>query len=117
MIFSNKIKKIIIWELTVPWEEHAEKAHERKKFKYDELLETCKNNGWNASCTPIEVGSKGFVASSLYEALSDIGLAGTRKRKAMETMIKTAKRTAKLLLLKKGAHGLPNEHIIYISLQ
>ena len=45
LIFSNKIKKILIWELTVTWEEHAEKAHERKKYKYDELLEKCKNMG------------------------------------------------------------------------
>ena len=58
LIFSNKIKKIIIWELTVPWKEFVEEAYARKKLKY-ELLETCKNNGWNASCTPIEVGSRG----------------------------------------------------------
>ena len=33
------------WELTVPWKESVEDTHERKKFKSDELLETCKNNG------------------------------------------------------------------------
>ena len=49
------MKKIIMWDLAVPWEEYVEEAHEEKKIKYDELLETCKNDGWNASCTPIEV--------------------------------------------------------------
>ena len=43
-------------ELTVPWEENAEEAHERKKLKYDELVELCKNNGWKAKCTPIDLG-------------------------------------------------------------
>ena len=28
LIFSNKIRKILIWELTVPWEEDAEETHE-----------------------------------------------------------------------------------------
>ena len=42
VIFSNKRRKIIMWELTVPWVENAEEAHERKKLKYDELVELCK---------------------------------------------------------------------------
>ena len=74
--FSNRTRKIIMWELTVPWEENAEEAHERKKLKYDELVELCKNNGWKAKCTPIEVGCRGFVARSLCKPLSDIGLTG-----------------------------------------
>ena len=27
--------------IDIPWEEHVEEAHERKKYKYDELLEKC----------------------------------------------------------------------------
>ena len=90
-------------EIDSSMEEHVEEVYERKKFKYDELLETCKNNGCNASCTPTEVGSRGFVARSLYKVLSDVGLAGTRKRKAIETIIKTVKRTAKSLWLKRSS--------------
>ena len=56
LIFSNKIKKILIWELTVPWEEHVQEVHERKKYEYDELLGKCKNNGLYASCAPIAQG-------------------------------------------------------------
>ena len=89
--------------MTVPWEEHVEETHDPSKYKYDELLGTCQNNRWNASCTPIEVGSRGFVARSLCKALSDIGLAGTRKRKAIETKIKTTERTAKWLGLKRSS--------------
>ena len=36
-----------MWKLAVPWEEDTEEAYEQK-FKYDELLKTCKNNGWKA---------------------------------------------------------------------
>ena len=108
---GNKIKKIIIWELIVPWEEHVEEAYERKKFEYDEVLEIWKNNGWNASCTPREISSRGFVARYLYKVLSDIDLAGTRKGKAIETIIKTAEKTNGCGE-KEVAHRLPNKHII-----
>ena len=82
VIFSNRTRKIIMWELTVPWEENAEEPHERKKLKYYELVELCKNNGWKAKCTLIEVGSRGFVARSLCKALSDIGLTGSKKEES-----------------------------------
>ena len=38
----------------------------KKKLKYDELLELCWNNGWKASCLPVEVGARGFTARLLY---------------------------------------------------
>ena len=68
--------------------ETRRRGHERKKYKYDELLEKYKNNGWYASSTPIEVGSRGFVIRSPCKALLDIGLAGTKRRKAIVTIIK-----------------------------
>ena len=37
-----------MWDLTVPWEENIEEAHERKISKYDELLEEWQSNGWKA---------------------------------------------------------------------
>lgn len=103
IFFSNNIKKLIMWELTVPWEEHAEEAHERKMLKYDELKTSCKNNGWKSSCLPIEVGVRGFAARSLCKALIDIGLAGANKRKAIRTITNTAKRTAKWLWIKRDS--------------
>lgn len=37
IIFSNSTKQVIMVELTVPWEEHTDKAQERKRTKYQEL--------------------------------------------------------------------------------
>ncbi|XP_030621483.1 rano class II histocompatibility antigen, B alpha chain-like [Chanos chanos] len=38
VIFSDTTKQVIMWKLTVPWEEHMEEAHERKLVKYQELI-------------------------------------------------------------------------------
>lgn len=39
VIYTDSTKQMIMWELTVPWEENMEEAHERKHTKYLELVE------------------------------------------------------------------------------
>ena len=41
VMFSNSTKKVIMWELSVPWEENMESTHERKIAKYEPLVEQC----------------------------------------------------------------------------
>ena len=86
VIFSNKIKKIIMLELTVPWKELAVKAPGRKKYRYDELLETCKNNGWKASCLSIEVGWKGFCCMASMQDPVRPWFGRSKKKKSIETI-------------------------------
>lgn len=55
----------MIIELTFPWEESFGAANENKKAKYDELLEECKDRGWQTWNFPIDVGCSGFPALSV----------------------------------------------------
>lgn len=102
VFFSNTMKTVVMWELTVPWEENILEAHEWKKSKYDELLAQCRTSGWKATCLPIEVGSRGFTAKSLWGAMSDIGLVGTPKRLALKSITDKAESCAKWLFLKRN---------------
>ena len=103
IFFTNKLKKIVIWELTVPWEAHMEETYERKKLKYDDLLEQCRSNGWKASCLPYRRRRERFYRESLCKILSDIGVIGTTKSRAIKTISDTAKRTAKWLWIKRSS--------------
>ena len=38
VLWSATMKKIVIVELTVPWEERCGEANERKRAKYDQLM-------------------------------------------------------------------------------
>ncbi|KAJ8014697.1 hypothetical protein DPEC_G00018340 [Dallia pectoralis] len=60
LLISETSKHIILLELTVPWEDRIEEANERKREKYAELVEECRNNGWRARCEPI---AEGLLAS------------------------------------------------------
>ena len=56
VITSDTTKTVIVIELTVPWEERLEEAHELKKAKYEDLLAEAKRKGWHTYCFPVEVG-------------------------------------------------------------
>lgn len=67
-------------ELTVPWEAMMEKAKERKREKYQELVEDCWRNGWKTKCMPVEVGSRGFASHSLSKAYGTVGITGANRK-------------------------------------
>ena len=76
VIWSKKTKQVVLVELTVPWEERMEEAHERKKAKYQPLLEDCQDRGWRTWNLPVEVGCRGFVGQSLWRCLGTLGIKG-----------------------------------------
>ncbi len=61
IMWSEQCKTILLVELTVPWEEGMEAANERKRAKYADLVEDCREAGWKATMCPVEVGCWGFV--------------------------------------------------------
>ena len=46
VLWSRKGKAVELCELTCPWEENAEWAHERKLTKYEGLKNEIASNGW-----------------------------------------------------------------------
>ena len=61
VMWSTAANKVLIIELTVPWEEGIPVAHEFKRSKYSDLAEECRGGGWSATIHPVEVGCRGFV--------------------------------------------------------
>ena len=64
VIWSVKAKKVFVIELTVPFEENFDWAHQCKLEKYEDLREQYVRNGWITNVFPIEVGCRGFIANS-----------------------------------------------------
>ena len=61
LVLSRSLKTILLVELTVPWEENMEWAHERKLLRYEQLAQDCKSKGWRCDVFAVEVGCRGFV--------------------------------------------------------
>ena len=95
------MKKIIIIELTVPWEERCGEANERKRAKYDELMTECRGKGWQTWNFPVEVGCRGFPAKSVWWLFSALGVTGRYRRTAAQRMGQAAEQSSCRIWMKK----------------
>ena len=66
---TNERPDIVVWnaslvhmvELIIPLKTGIEDAASRKQMKYAKLVESCTRNGFHATLTTVEVGSRGFI--------------------------------------------------------
>ena len=84
VIWSVKAKKVFFIELTIPYEENFDWAHQRKLEKYEDLWEQCVRNVWITNVFPIKVGYRDFIANSTSVFLTYLGLPPSYRRKYME---------------------------------
>ena len=64
-IFSNKLQRVILVELTCPCEENMEAWHNIKVNKYLPLKSVTENNGWSVDLFAVEVGATRYCSRSV----------------------------------------------------
>lgn len=89
-LFSKQIKRIVLVELTVPWETNIPKDHVFKVNKYYDLTNELTKNGYVVSLYAVEVGARGIPAKSLYNLLKDLGLTRSAVSSILERVSKAA---------------------------
>lgn len=101
VLWSTKDKCLIMVELTVPWESRCEEAFERKKAKYTYLQEQCREKGWRVWLYPVEIGTRGFPAQSLWRMFSALGIKGADRKRAVGKLSLAAERASSWLWMKR----------------
>ncbi|KAJ8332759.1 hypothetical protein SKAU_G00416550 [Synaphobranchus kaupii] len=101
VLWSVACKTVLLVELTVPWEGGLETAHERKRAKYSDLAAECREAGWKATICPVEVGCRGFVGSSTFRLLRDLGCTGAGHRRASKELAEEAEKGSFWLWLRR----------------
>ncbi|KAL7889078.1 hypothetical protein AOLI_G00040520 [Acnodon oligacanthus] len=84
VMWSTAAKKVLIIELTVPWEEGMSAAYKHKRLKYSDLAAECREGGWIATIHTVEVGCRGFVGKSTIQLLHATGMTGTSLKKSIK---------------------------------
>ncbi|KAL7835526.1 hypothetical protein SRHO_G00278730 [Serrasalmus rhombeus] len=69
VMWSTAAKKVLIIELTIPWEEGMSVAYEHKRLKYSDLAAECREGGLFMTIHPVEVSCRGFVGKSTIQLL------------------------------------------------
>ena len=108
VVWSKQSKSVVLCELTVPWEENIEIAHEYKTSKYTGLISECKERGWKVNYHPVEVGCRGYATKSLLTFLSRIGV--TNRKKLAGDLTETATRSSAWIWSRYKA-SLPKEQL------
>ena len=74
-IFCNKLKRVILIELTCPCEENMEAWHNAKVNKYMPLKSVIENKGWNVvDLFAVEVRARGYCSRSVLHCFKSLGL-------------------------------------------
>ncbi|CAG9574839.1 unnamed protein product [Danaus chrysippus] len=89
-LFSRILKRVVMIELTVPWETNIPKGHTIKVNKYYELINELTRNRFVVDLYAVEVGARGITAKSLYKLLKDLGLSRTHINAFLERTSKAA---------------------------
>ena len=98
---STTQKLVFMVELTVPWEAAVGEAFERKQLKYADVAAEAEQRGWRTQVLPVEVGCRGFVATSTTKLLKMMGVRGQVFRKAVMSLSEAAERSSSWLWMKR----------------
>ena len=90
MLISYQTKQVSFIELTVPSEDRIEVSGELKKAKYEAIATDGRRKGWRVQIRAVEVGCRGFPASSMASFMKEIGYRGKDCKKALEEIGKAA---------------------------
>ena len=83
LVTSKSSKIILLIELTVPWEDRIDEAHEHKMSEYEPIVTEARNKNWKAQYFAVEVGCRGFPGKSLAWMLRKIGVPSAQHKKAI----------------------------------
>lgn len=87
-------RRVVMIELTIPWEEGMTAAHKRKHLKYYDLAAECLEAGWKATVFPMEVGIRGFVSKMVVQLLCSAGMTGSSLRKTVKDLGEEAEKAS-----------------------
>ena len=69
LLWSPQGRKMVMVELTAPWEERCEEAYQCKKVKYQDLADEVRSKGWSVLVFCGKMGCRRFPAQSVWKIL------------------------------------------------
>ena len=90
VIFSHKLKTVILLELTVPFEDCVITGKFIKSKSYDSLIREHQSNGWKAIFLTLEIGCIGYINNNVSHVLEQLGLSRAECRSTLKSCSQVA---------------------------
>ena len=94
VLMFQQSKTLVAIELTLPWEDNFEEAHEIKILKYADLIADCKDKRWSVWIFPVEVGCRRFLVQSVKKLLTRQGMSGRTHKTTTRGLGEAAERSS-----------------------
>ena len=105
VIWSVSSKTVIMIELTCPSEEGFEAASVRKHRRYEDLVQNIRLQEWNPILMTVEVGVRGYVATSMLRCLRRLGFSNREVHQLRKAFSQVAVRCSYgIYLSRKNVH-------------
>ena len=119
LIWSDKLKTVILLELTCPAEEGIQAAQLRKQSRYMPLVQNIsQHTPWKPLLLTVEVGVRGFVAISTHQVFLKLGLPGKKVTSLCKKLSTTAAKCSYTIYLsansKNWDHNRPLLDSLYV---
>ena len=101
ILYNQDRMRFIAVELTICWEDNIEEAHNRKEDRYEELLASYMEAGFDAECLTIEVGARGYIGHRLLKFLRRLGITPTKIKELCNKIQKTVENCSYWIWLKR----------------
>ena len=112
VIFNRSRKRIVILELTIPFEQNFQKAYTRKADRYKALVAGIEERDISCDYFSVEIGSRGIVHQGTSAILREI--TGAQRREVKERITKLSKCAIKCsYVIFRDRHNL-NSSLSYI---
>lgn len=105
VIWSVAMRTVIMIELTCPSEEGFEAASVRKENRYKDLVQNIRSQQWNPVLVTVEVGVRGYVATSMLSCLHKLGFSNREVHQLRKAFSQVAARCSYgIYLSRKNQH-------------
>ena len=99
---SWEIHSLASKQPTVPWEENFGDAEDRKHRRYEELIDACKEAGWNPEYYHLAVGCRGYVSRELANLMRGrLGFTTREQRTLVAALQQAAEKASYFIWLKR----------------
>ena len=102
VVWSESDPRIILIELTVPYESRMNEQHQYKLRKYEDLAKELSQKGHPTKVLPVEVGARGFVSASVSQLLGQLGIKGNKRNSIIKRLAETAEKSSCWLWSKRN---------------
>ena len=94
VLHSKAGKTMYLIELTVPYECRIEEAHHYKTEKYADLAKELRASGYKIKVFAVEVGARGFVGSSVYSLMKELGFTSKSLNRTTKALSEAAEKAS-----------------------